>query len=241
MLVASLATFAAGLLLFEVYRRRLVLETSGGAPISVLVTTRALTEGAVLERGVLGTRTLPEAYLEGRHIRGSDAERVVGERVAVSLEPGEAVLWTDLVAARPEVRTLATLVQPGQRALTVRASSTSRLLRPGDRVDVVLPAERGVDERTKAIVQNLVVLAIGTSLGGPGASGETNAGGDVTLAVTPEQAEALATLSGRGAVILALRNPDDEIVDARESRRLATQPVMQSVMKDARGEIEHVR
>lgn len=197
------------------YMQRFEEQASGGDPVSVLVATRDLALGTILTDEMLGSRELPASYVEGRHIRASEASRVIGVRVSSGVRANESLLWTDL-ANSDQRRDLSALVQDGRRAVTIRADATSSfggLLRPGDRVDVLLTREE--DGRTPAsapVLQNILVLAAGRDMGGPEVGGG-RIGDDrvnqITLSVTLEQAQLLSLAQTQGRLTLALRNPED--------------------------------
>jgi pilus assembly protein CpaB len=235
-LLASLLSGCLGLACLEVYKRRLVAETSGGEPISVLVVTRDIAQGAVLTRDALGLRSVPEAYVEGRQVREAELEKILGVIAGLKLRAGESLLWTDLAPARPEFTELSSLVAPGMRAMTVRASSFDGLLRPGDRVDVFTSS---VDARSgdAPLLQDLVVLAVGSYTGVDGAPPQGSGSDRVTLAGSPEEAGVVATAQAHGPFALALRNPDDRAVSP-QTRDIGS---IARALRPAGSEIEHVR
>ncbi|MDB4977546.1 MAG: Flp pilus assembly protein RcpC/CpaB [Myxococcaceae bacterium] len=197
-----------GALALHVYLSRFELELAGGVPRAVLVATRDLAAGEVLTRAALDYRDLPERYLEDRHIDGEELERLLGSRVRTAVSSGACLLWTDLALSR-DPRTLAGLVQTGMRAFALpeHGLSFDGLLRPGDRVDVLFTR----DDVSTTLLQNVLVLTIGTDLGNeiePTRSSH-DPSGRVTLSVALEQAQLLARSEGRGALRLALRNPQD--------------------------------
>lgn len=215
-LLASVVVAVVGVLLFGLYMQRFEDEVRGGEPVQVLMATSDLPLGEPLVRASLGVRDLPQAYVEDRHIRASDLNRVLGVKVSTSLRANQSLLWTDLSTTSQERRDLSNLLREGMRALTVRTGSTSAfggLLRPGDRVDVLLTAQRpgGTEQVTVPLLQNNLVLAVGADTGGPDADHEDQGrrGRDVTLAVTMEQAALLTHAEERGDLQLVLRNPDD--------------------------------
>jgi Flp pilus assembly protein CpaB len=233
-LVASAVSTCVGVVLFQIYERRLVAETSGGEPVAVLTLIRDVPAGAALGRDTLGVRAVPEAYLERRSIHEVDLDKVLGLKVALGLRATESLLWTDLVAGRPEARDLSALIAPGSRAVTVESSTFDGLLRPGDRVDV-LPASSHAGAE---LLQNLLVVAVGgnTEPDLVGAPAQGRRGG-VTLTGTAEQGAAIAEAAREGEVGLSLRNPDDAVIAERPqdgAPRRAAPGVRAS-------EIEHVR
>lgn len=195
------------------YLSRYELEVAGGAPRSVVIVTRDLALGQVLSRASLDFRELPERYLEERHIEARDVERVLGTRAVTAVASGCALLWSDLDVS-VEKRTLAGLVRQGMRAYALPTDDIDfdGLLRPGDRVDVLLSrAELG----TRTLLQSVLVLTVGPDLGGDERAEESARARQrsrVTLSVSIEQAQLLAQSEGRGTLRLALRNPQDLVL-----------------------------
>jgi pilus assembly protein CpaB len=213
--VLALAAALIGAGSLHLFLTRYELELAGGMPKSVVVATRDLALGEVISRAALDFRDLPERYVEERHIDARDLERVLGTRVTAAVASGSSLLWSDLDASQ-EGRTLSGLVRAGMRAFTLPARDVSfdGLLRPGDRVDVLFTRP---ESGTLTLLQNVLALTVGSDLGDDAESSVQRAGaaGRVTLSVSLEQAQLLAHSEGRGALRLALRNPQDLVlVDA---------------------------
>lgn len=207
-----LALLGAGALHF--YLRRYELEIAGGTPTAVVVATRDLALGDVIARAALDVRELPERYVEERHVLADDLDRIVGARATASVGGGSTLLWSDLDVSQ-EGRTLSGLVRTGMRAFTLpeRDVSFDGLLRAGDRVDVVFTPGSGASLGTVTLLQSALVLTVGGKLGDDTrAEDESERFGRVTLSVTAEQAQLLAHSERRGALRLALRNPQDLVL-----------------------------
>jgi pilus assembly protein CpaB len=225
----SVAAVLVGLLLLVVYQKQFERETSGGAKVRILFAVSDIAAGEALQAAKLGFREIPEAYLEDRHIRQSDMNRVIGVQTSGPVRANQALLWTDLSTTSSGRRELSLLVRPGMRAVTVLADATSSfsgLIRAGDRVDVFATMSRTTgegDRVTLPLLQNVLVLAAGRDLGGElqaaqqgsGASASNSsvqAGHDismVTLSVTLEEAALLVFAQDRGRLSLVMRNPED--------------------------------
>jgi pilus assembly protein CpaB len=206
---------------------------------------------------MLAARDLPEAYLEDRHIRAVDARKVVGVRTSHAIQANESVMWSDLATAEGR-RSLSGVIQNGKRAFTVTSDNgtLSPLVRPGDRVDLLLTTERGSDTVTFPLLQNLLVLAVGSDVGQGAEERGTVAGtmmrNAVTVSVTLAQAQLIAVASRRGKVTPILRNPSDIAViegvletstsDVLEAERLSDIQNTKRVVPSAGDkEIERVR
>lgn len=213
-LIAATLAMAVGVVALVLYQERFEAEASGGELIAVVVAAQDLPLGTVLTTDVLGVRDVPEAYREPRHIPAADVERVLGLRISSAVHANESLLWTDIANAEQR-RDLSALVQEGRRAFALRTDPASHfggLLRPGDRVDVLLTTERDQAHETAAIAQNVLVLATGRDTGSrsaSSASGGLREADLVTLSVTLEQSQTLALARERGTVSLVLRNPND--------------------------------
>lgn len=232
-LLAALIAAGIGIAMLFLYMKRFEDEASGGAPVMVLMATQDIPLGAQLSESMIGQRGLPARYIEERHIRAADFRRIVGIRVSMGIKANESILWSDLATTSEQRRDLSALVRNGMRAITVRAGMNSAfggLLRPGDRVDVLLTADRPgaapsvsgdlTDARvTIPLLQNCIVLAVGRDTGGEasansaggshGRSQGTTTFNQVTLGTTVQQAQVLALAADRGQITLTLRNPDD--------------------------------
>jgi pilus assembly protein CpaB len=216
-LALGMASLAALLLLWLVGNGSHAF--AGGATRSLVVVTRDLAPGELIQRAALDFRDLPEAYVEDRHIAAEDVERLIGMRATTPVVGGASLLWTDLDAGRPG-RTLSGLVQVGMRALSLPELGFDGLLRPGDRADVLftprVPEDGSPDDQpTVTLLENVLVLGVGRELGtevGRPAREAAAEAGRVTLSVSPREAQRIAHTQGRGTLRLSLRNPHDVAV-----------------------------
>lgn len=219
-LIAALGAALLGLGMLWLYMQRFEAEVSGGPDVALVMATQDIPLGATLTDEMLGIRNLPASYVEERHIRAADAQRIIGVRVSMGVKANESLLWTDLATTSQQRRDLSGLVRNGMRAVTIRADTTSAfggLLRPGDRVDMLLTTSRdGTAEGNRVTVpllQNVIVLAVGRDTGMEEIEGRRRGSerrfNEVTLSVTVEQAQILTLSESTGTITLTLRNPDD--------------------------------
>lgn len=234
-LLAAVMVGAIGVGLLLLYKQRFEAEASGGAPVAVLMAVKDIPLGAVMTDNLLGVRELPESYVESRHIRASDASRIIGIRASMEIKANESILWTDLATTSGERRDLSSLVKAGMRAITIRADATSAfggLLRPGDRVDAFLTVSRGEQSQggreTIPLLQNVIVLAVGQDTGAVESDGRRPGQvNQVTLSVTVEEAQLVAFATDRGRLSLVLRNPED-IAVLRNQPRTTVDDILQA-------------
>jgi pilus assembly protein CpaB len=223
-IMAAVGAAVLGIVMLGLYMQRFEDEASGGEPILVLTAVQDIPLGVALTAEMVVARELPAAYLEDRHITVADQERVLGVRVVSGIRAGESILWTDLATTTDTSRDLSSLVRNGMRAITIQADQSATfggLVRPGDRVDVLMTLTRpssgptislDEDRVTIALLQNLLVLAAGQDTGAVQRSATTRPPtqmNDVTMSTTVEQAQLLAFAQQRGRLTLLLRHPDD--------------------------------
>lgn len=223
-LIAGVFVAITGFVLLFFYMRRYEAEASGGAPIEILMVRQDLPLGQPVTAESLAIRQMPTAYVEDRHVRATDQDRILGIRAAHGLRANQALLWTDLATAVEGRRDLSELLRRGMRAITIqvdRRDALVTLLRPGDRVDLLFTGTRpGAEEDgqiTISLLQNILVLAVGQDTGGERMDQNESRQSDLSVAVTIEQAALLTHALTSGKIELTLRNPTDiQIVEGLE-------------------------
>lgn len=214
-ILAAAAVAMLGFVLLAIYVRQFQLEATGGSPVKLLAVRRDVQIGEPLTDHVLVAHALPEAYVEDRHVRASDLARVLGVRVSVKLRASQTLLWTDLTTATREQVTLSSRIPKGMRAMTIARTESAAfvgLLRPGDRVDVLLTREKPAAEPrvvTVPLLQNLLVLSVGESIRASHNDDLSGRKDGVNLLLTMEQAGLLAQAQRDGVLRLVLRNGND--------------------------------
>lgn len=189
--------------------------------VEVIVLAKSLPAGTTLAMKDLGILNFPERALREQTIRpeGNNALRLVGRKLAVGVSARQPLLWSDIEGGAPNARTLASILPPKMRAISVSVSpvaSVSQMVTPSDHVDVLgtfsLPSKTvpGATELvTMTILQDVLVLATGQETANTYRGGELSYS-MVTLQVTPHEAEVLTFAEQmRGRLTLALRNPED--------------------------------
>ena len=134
--------------------------------------------------------------------------------------PGEVIL-EERVVEHLGGSTLASIVEPNKRAVTVRVNDVigvAGFLLPGNRVDILSTRQQGKRALTETILQDVKVLAV-----------DQTASTDkdrpvvvraVTLELSPSEAELLVKATSEGSLQLTLRNPlDSELVAKKEEKK----------------------
>jgi len=149
--------------------------------------------------------------------------QVIGHGVILPITRGEFFLPNKI--AGENVYGLPSLIPPGMRAISVRVTDTSSVSGfavPGTRVDVLLTGnpEGSNEPQTTTVLENVPVIAVGQKLD-RNAAGEPQMSPEVTLLLSPDDAQKLTLASSQGHIQLVLRNPLDtrqeELAAARSS------------------------
>jgi pilus assembly protein CpaB len=133
------------------------------------------------------------------------------DRVLIAtLKQGDPIVTHRLAPVDIRTGGVPAVLKPGKRALAVKGDKVigiSGFINPGNRVDILVTMRdpRRKIDRTKMILQDILVLATGTQI-------QQNEKGDpapvdvYTLEVTPQEAEKLALSAAEGKLQFALRN-----------------------------------
>ena len=214
-LFVSFAVAVAGCVLLTVYVRQFQQAASGGEPVLLLALRKDVAAGVPIEEQMLIAHSVPESYVESREVLASDMPRVLGVRTAIELQANQTLAWTDLASTPRERTSLSERIPPGMRAMSIeqpQRRGLADLLRPGDRVDVLLTrAEPDLDGRTVTLylLQNVLVLAVGNQIELAYGESASSRGDLVTLLLTVDQASLLAHAQRNGELRLTLRNEND--------------------------------
>ena len=207
------------------------LNAKFGALKRVVVASRDIAEMETIDDTMLEVRSVPEDYVGPAS--ASDFDSVIGQVAAAPLKKGEQILATKLLTPGPDTG-IALQVSPGKRAVTIPVDEVrgiAKLIRPGDRIDLVaaLDVGKGANARREVsyLMQDIPVLATGINVVNniprtfeldPSGKNilQSNLSGDtkfttVTLEVEPKQAQDLVYLTSTqpGNLFMVLRNPND--------------------------------
>ncbi|MDQ2878447.1 MAG: Flp pilus assembly protein CpaB [Pseudomonadota bacterium] len=227
------ALFVAGLTAFMARSliRGSAAPTAGAATMAapidgpeVLVATRALPIGTILDAAALSYKPWPKEMVDNAYyIKGqnSDPRTLVGTVVRNAITAGQPVTQGALV--KPGDRGfLAAALGPGMRAVTVPVStqtSVAGFVFPGDRIDLVLTqtVPGGGDgpplKVSETVIRNLRVLATDQRTdNAAGEDGKTvvKTFSNVTVEATPKIAEQIAVAQTLGSLSLSLRSLADD-------------------------------
>ncbi len=201
--------------------------------VNVVVATQDIAPYRTVTSDMIEVRELSSAAVPEGALTAP--EQAVGQITRVQITRGQPITHGQ-VTARTAAEGLTFVIPDGLRAVTVALDAISGVggfVYPGDHVDVLTTLQHGEVTLTKTIVQNVEVLAMNDLTSRPTASrgqqaSDQQAGGEAadsggaapaaeqvksaTLAVTPDQAQAIILSAFKGAVHLVLRPREDEAI-----------------------------
>lgn len=211
--------------------------TRGKTMVRVVVASRALNAGELIDSSVVSVRQIPSEFVNKTTVVPDTYDAVDGQALQVEVQRGEPLL-TSYTASRGGT-VFAAVIKAGRRALTLEVdeiSSISGMLRPGDRIDLLLtarPPDHGNGaagrEVTFPMLSNIEVLATGQAQKARPAPGEAAASGfsHITLDVTPEESTRITVAKTAGKLTALLRSPGDRT--ANPSRSMTADDVVASL------------
>jgi pilus assembly protein CpaB len=192
-------------------------------PMTVLVASVDIPERTRLKEEYVKARAVPRRYAppDAFEVRTKGDMRMVSSLVSrIRIPKGGAVTQSALTSFS-EKSGLSVKVPPGYRGSTLPVErGLAALMKPGDRVDVVVTVDAtmaagGRRKVTLTVLQNVLVLAVGRELGGgapdSGAAERPafEAESVISLAVNPVEFQYLALAGETGKVGVSVRNPGD--------------------------------
>ncbi len=199
----------------------------------VVIATKDILEMSTIDATMLSIEEKPVDFIQPEAI--VNPEDVEGMVAAAPIKKGEQILGTKVLKPGPNTG-LSLQVAPNKRAVTIpidEVRGVSKLIRPGDRVDILTSVESGKGQTSrrevKTLLQDVIILATGVQVtnniprklesDSGGKLSFRNLNGDttfsaVTLEVSPKDAQNLIFImsASPGSIYLTLRNPNDRAV-----------------------------
>ena len=195
------------------YLRHVTTEVQNRVYTQVVIATRDIPINTTITSDMVELKPYPTELRNNKEI--VDLNEVVGQINNAVISKGEVLLQNHLVKPDQNTDKLAYTIPPGMRAMSVpidEVTGVANMINRGDRVDVIAGVANsdGTNERSLVILQNIEVLAVGTSITqsavpNPDASPKT-----VTLAVEPQSSLRLKMALQKGNISLVLRSPADK-------------------------------
>jgi pilus assembly protein CpaB len=189
---------------------------ANNTPRQVVVAAIDIPARTPITPNMLRQTNLPSSVVERDAIATTAAAD--GQLSLITIPAGSQI--TASKVGRPSDVGLPVRLSPGMRAVSIqidRVKGISGLIEPGDRVDILAIPPRGGNAsqlpKTAAILRGIKVLAVGNSMETTSAtpSPDYQNSQTVTLEVTPNQADLLASADANTTLRLALRSPREPL------------------------------
>lgn len=183
--------------------------------VNAVVAAVDIRRGEAFTESMVELREIPKGRAPEGHL--STVEEAVSRTADFPFLKGEFIVEPKLFP-KGSGAGLAAMVPPGMRAFTIQTPSFSStlagLVRPRDRVDVLLTMEQGFAQggtTTSTLLQQVELLAVHTTIDAPSSDkAKPTETRSVTLLVTPRDAAILDLGQNKGTLHLSLRNIKDE-------------------------------
>ena len=211
------------------------IKSEYGTEVVVVTAKRNINEHEEIEADMLTTTVVPKNFAQpDSH---GDIKTFEGSVAASPIKAGEQILLTKVLLKGAHTG-ISSQVAIHHRAISIPindVTGVTRLLRPGDRVDIIAnvqyPSDDGVKSEVKTMLQNVHVLAVGEQIQNnipeafqvdpvSGNKKAINLRGSrvfntVTIEVSPQDAQKVIFVVEAGAgLYLTLRNSVDRLVSS---------------------------
>jgi len=186
---------------------------STGESRKVVVANNTIPSATRITEQMLTVAEVPAKLVP--HGAFTDLKSLAG-RVTKLTVPGGVPVGQTMLAPPGSEPGLRSLIPEGYRAMSVKvneASAVAGFLQPGTHVDVFAGegGRRGVSSKSRLILSDIEVGAVGQSLNEVGSDGKTvKVSKSVTLFVKPEQVPALHAAASREQIQLTMRGDGDQ-------------------------------
>lgn len=200
-----------------------------GKKTRLVVATKDINEMETIDESMLELVERPDSFKEPQAI--NDPEAAVGLVALAPIKKGEQVLESKIMRPGP-ITGLALQVAPSKRAVTIpidEMRGVSKLINPGDRIDLVaaLDVGKGANQKreVRTLMQDVIVLATGFRVVNELPRLYEKIGKDetfrplrgdtsfstITVEASPEEAQNLIYIlsTSPGALFVTLRHPSD--------------------------------
>ncbi len=190
--------------------------------VQVVVAARYIPPKTQITSPMYTVQEIPAKYVNDD--AAVDPKEITGKLTKTAIYPQEQILRSKIVDKDDPPEELAFVIPEGERAVTVAVNEVSGIagmIRPGDRVDVLVTFDAGSETITSLLLQNIKVLATDRDMDAAARGGKQDKiYQTVTLSVSPRQAQPLVMASEQGSIRLMLRSPADQETEDIPSTRI---------------------
>lgn len=197
---------------------------------SVLVARVDIPERSIIKEEMVDKIDIPRKYMEQDVVEvktPSDIKMIANLVTRIRIPKGNQMTQSALISLSPESG-LSVKIPPGYRGAVMPIDSEMKaLIKPGDRVDVLVTfeammADNRKEKVTATILQNVLVIAVGNNLGQGMSAKQFKAAGEkeeksaafsekamISLALNPNEAQYLSLAMKQGDPTVVLRGLGD--------------------------------
>ena len=180
--------------------------------IQVVVAAHDMNVGDVIDLNNAQIRNIPKTYVPADAVKPKDFSVLLeGRQVKHALKTGEPILT--IHASNLKMEGISSLLAPGERAITIpvdKEDTISGFLKPGDVIDIFVTVKDGALQRTAPLLQKIKVLATGIDIDDGIEEKKQKDYREITLAVSPIQAEKIIHSEAVGDLAVILRKHEDK-------------------------------
>ncbi len=139
-LIAAVLMGVAAVVFNQIHRSGVEeeLRSKISAETQVAQVTGRVSPGMAIAEGMLAPVNIPTIYVHPMAVAWTDRQRIIGQEVRVPLQPGQALLWSDMVDGSQQ--SVNDLILPGRGVITIPVDaigSVAGIIQPGSRVDIM--------------------------------------------------------------------------------------------------------
>jgi pilus assembly protein CpaB len=230
----GLGVFAMFLIYSYSQEKKAEYDKRYGTSKRVLIASKDILEMSTIDETMIEYQEVPVDFIQPGAVENPDL--AINKVAAAPFKKGEQILNTKILSLGANTG-LSSQVAPGKRAVSIQvdeARGVSKLVQPGDRIDILASVEigKGPNKETevRTLMQDVVILATGPKITNniprqleknnfTNESSYRNLNGDtsfqtITIEASPQEAQNLVFLmtTSPGSIFLSLRNPNDRIV-----------------------------
>jgi pilus assembly protein CpaB len=185
--------------------------------VEVVVASRDIARNEPVTVDRFQKRLVPVDYVSTSAVRPDHFMQYIGSRLADPLKRGDILIGSQMESAS---NVFSSTLENGNRGLTTEVdevNSISGMLRPTDRIDLMVTARGSgatAKETTFTLLSNVEVLATGQATRKREGSTQARTYTTITLSVSPEDAQRIIVAKNSGKLTAVLRNPDDAKANA---------------------------
>lgn len=242
----GVSLFAVFLLYSYTQEKSSELTKKFGAKERVVIANKEINEMETIDETMLQIVERPVDFIQPSAV--SDPELAVGKVALAPIKKNEQILETKIMEPGP-ITGLSLQVSPGKRAIPIPVDEirgVAKLLKPGDRIDIVtaLDVGKGQNQRreVKTLMEDVVILATGLNIINEmprlyekqgnneyikNIRGNTNFS-SVTVEVSPHQVQDLVYIlsTSPGSLFLTLRHPSDRLSNLSRLRNTTAESLL---------------